>query len=176
MCQLREVSSITWSLVLLGVFIIETKNWRGIIGSDEKDKLTWNGKSLKTDYVKICIGRMMATKERVQVLAPGVDPFFQAVMVFSSAWVNAKIGTTGRVHCIRDDRLLKYIDDGKSRNKLSTKEVKMIAQAFASLAWIDPAFRAGAEMSAEGKAATENGTASLPQNQNGPVLELQKSQ
>jgi hypothetical protein len=35
-----------------GVFVIETKNWRGIIGSDGNDELTWNGKALKTAYVK----------------------------------------------------------------------------------------------------------------------------
>jgi len=55
----------------------------------------------------------MGTKEQVAVLAPGVDPFFEAVFAFTSAWVEAKFGTTGWADCIRDDRLFKYIVDSK---------------------------------------------------------------
>ena len=78
-----------------GVFVIETKNWRGIVGADGKGELTLNGKPVQKPHVKRFVGRVMATKDRVQVLAPGVDPFFKAVMVFTSAWVDAKFGTTG---------------------------------------------------------------------------------
>jgi len=127
-----------------GVFVIETKNWRGMIGADGKGELTWNGKALKTAYVKKFVGRMMGTKERVQVLAPGVDMFFQAVMVFTSAWVDAKFGTTGCAHCIRDDRLLKYLFDSKWGKRLLAQEVRVIAKAFSSLARMDPDFCAKA--------------------------------
>jgi hypothetical protein len=123
-----------------GVFVIETKNWRGIIGSNAKDELTWNGKPLKTAYVKQCVGRMMEARDRIQVLAPGVNLFFQAVMVFTSAWVDAKFGSTGPAHCIRDDRLLRYIVDDKRGRKLSAVEVAVVAHAFASLAQMDPDF------------------------------------
>ena len=56
----------------------------------------------------------MATKERVQVLAPGVDLFFKAVIVFTSAWVDAKFRTTGLADCISDNQLVKHIVDSKS--------------------------------------------------------------
>jgi hypothetical protein len=36
----------------------------------------------------------MKTRERVLALAPGVNPFFQAVFVFTYAWVEAKFKAT----------------------------------------------------------------------------------
>jgi hypothetical protein len=134
-----------------GVFVVETKNWRGIIGADGKGELTWNGKALKTAYVKKFVGRMMGTRERVTVLAPGPDPFFKAVFVFTSAWVDAKFGSTGRADCICDDRLLKYIIDNKSGQGLSAEEVDAVARAFSSLARMDPDFSARAEVMPDAK-------------------------
>jgi hypothetical protein len=134
-----------------GVFVIETKNCRGMVGADGKGELTLNGKPATKAHVKRFVSRMMATKERVQVLAPGVDPFFRAVMVFSSAWVDADFGTTGKAHCIRDDRLLNYIADDKWGRRLSAEDVAVIAHAFASLARMDPDFCAKAEPGPGGK-------------------------
>ena len=136
-----------------GVFVIETKNCRGVIGADGNGELTLNGKPATKAHVKRFVGRMMATKERVQVLAPGLDPFFQAVMVFTSAWVNANFGTTGMAHCIRDDRLLSYILDEKWAKRLSLEQVAVIGQAFASLARMEPGFSAKAELARERKPA-----------------------
>lgn len=128
-----------------GVFVIETKNWRGIIDADGKGELTWNGKGLKTTYVKKFLARVMEGRERVQVLAPGLDVYFKGLIVFTSAWVGAKFGTTGRAYCIRDDRLVKHIVDNKPDKRLSAQEVELIAHAFASLARMDPDFCAKAQ-------------------------------
>jgi hypothetical protein len=128
-----------------GVFLIETKDWRGIVGSDGKGELTLNGKPLPKPHVKRFVGRVMGTKERIQVLAPGVDPFFKAVMVFTSAWVDAKFRTTGWADCISDNQLMKHIVESKSGKRLSAEEVAVIAQAFSSLARMDPDFCAKAE-------------------------------
>ena len=136
-----------------GVFVIETKNCRGMIGADGKGELTLNGKPAAKAHVKRFVSRMMETKERVQVLAPRVDPFFQAVMVFTSAWVGANFGTTGKAHCIRDDRLLSYILDEKWSKKLSVKDVALIGQALASLARMEPVFNGKAESAPNSKTA-----------------------
>jgi len=73
-----------------------------------------------------------------------VDPFFKAVIVFTSAWVDAKLGTTGKAHCLRDDRLSGYIVDNEPVKKLSVEDVASLARAFASLARADEDFRAQA--------------------------------
>lgn len=142
-----------------GVFVIETKNCRGMIGADGKGELTLNGKPATKAHVKRFVGRMMETRERVQVLAPSVDPFFQAVIVFTSAWVDANFGSTGRAHCIRDDRLLSYILDEKCGKRLSSKEVAVIGRAFASLARMDPDFCAKEEPVPDGKTANADACA-----------------
>ena len=72
----------------------------------------------------------MGTRERVRVLAPGVEPYSKAVIVFTSAWVEAKFRSTGWADCIRDDRLLKYIVDSKFGKRLSAEEVDAVAHAF----------------------------------------------
>ena len=140
-----------------GVFVIETKNCRGKIGADEQGELTLNGMPATTACVKKFVSRVMATKERVQVLAPGVDPFFQAVMVFTSAWVDAKFGSTGWAYCIRDDRLVKHIVDNKPSRRLSAVEVAVLAHAFASLAQMDPDFCIKARPALNGKRAGASG-------------------
>lgn len=79
-----------------GVFLIKAMDCRGIIGADGEGEMTLNGKPAATAHVKKFIGSVLATKERVRVLAPGVEPFFKAVMVFTSARVEVKFGATGR--------------------------------------------------------------------------------
>jgi hypothetical protein len=159
-CVVNDVSTPTGNLdhVVVGptgVFVIETKNCRGVIGADGKGELTLNGKPSKKRHASRLVGRMMGARDRVLVLAPGVDPFFNAVMVFTSAWVDAKFGTTGKAYCLRDDRLAGYIVDHKPGKKLSAEDVASIAQAFASLARIDPDFRAQtARASGEGSEAS----------------------
>jgi hypothetical protein len=92
--------------------------------------------------------------ERVAVLAPGVDPFFKAVFVFTSAWVEAKVRSTGWADCITDDRLFKYIVDSKFGKQLSADGVDSVAHAFSSLARTDPDFSGRAEVVSDAKRAT----------------------
>src|SRR6266436_2704077 len=80
--------------------------------------------------------------------------FFKAVFVFTSAWVDAKFGTTGWADCIREDRLLKYIVDSKFGKRLSAEEVDSVARAFSSLARMDPDFSARAEVASDARRAS----------------------
>ena len=120
-----------------GVFALDTKNWRGVVSADGKGEVLINGRFEKP-YIRQFVGRVMGIKDRVKALAPGVDPYIQAVFVFTSARVDANWGTTGNVHCIRDDQLHDYIVESKKGKRLTPKEV--IARAFAALARMDPHF------------------------------------
>jgi hypothetical protein len=140
-----------------GVFVIETKACRGIIGADGKGELTLNGKPARKAHVNRLVGRMMETRDRIQVLAPGADHFFQAVIVFTSAWVEAKFGTTGRAYCISDDRLVRHILENKPSRRLSALEVAVLAHAFASLAQMDPDFCTKAQPALNGKKTAASG-------------------
>ncbi len=98
------------------------------------------GGGLKAPSVKGLVRRTMETRERVLALAPEVEVFFQAVLVFTSAWVEARFGTTGRAHCDRDDGLRTYLLDEKGRRKLSRAEVEVLARAFSCSARMHPEF------------------------------------
>ena len=123
-----------------GVFLLDTKNWRGVVSADNQGELLCNGKPLDKSYVRQFVRRVMGIKDKVKSLATGLDPYFQAVFVFTSARVEADWGRTGSLHCIRDEQLHGYIVESKRGKKLTSGEVDRIAQAFLGLAHMDSDF------------------------------------
>lgn len=140
-----------------GVFLLDTKNWRGVVTADGKGELLSNGKPTDKPLVAQFMGRLMGIKDTVRTLAPGLDPYFQAVFVFPSARVDANWGTTGKVHCIRDDQLFDYIVGSKWGKKLTEGEVQRIAQAFLALAHMDTDFGASTGSTGQPNAAEVRG-------------------
>jgi hypothetical protein len=123
-----------------GVYILDTKAWRGVVEADGKGELLLNGQQTDKNCVRQFVGRMMGIKEKVLTLAPGMDAHFNAVFVFTAARVNARWGTTSRVNCITDDQLFNYIVESDYGKKLKPEEVSRIAQAFLGLAHMDKEF------------------------------------
>jgi len=130
-----------------GVFLIDTKNWRGVVSADGKGELLNNNKPTDKPHVKQFTGRIMGMKEQVRSLSGGLDPYFQGVFAFPSARVDANFGSTGYVHCVRDDRLFDYIVESPLGKKLNKTEVEKIAQAFLALASMDKKFKPTASTS-----------------------------
>jgi len=123
-----------------GVFIIETKNWRGVVAADGNEELMLNGKPTDKRCVSQLIGRMMGTRDEIKLLAPDLNPYFLALFVFTSARVDANWGTTGKALCLRDNQLFDFIVDEKRNKKLTRQEVDILAQAFLKLARKDAGF------------------------------------
>lgn len=127
-----------------GVFVLDTKNWRGVVAADGKGELLLNGQPTDKPFIRQFVGRMLGIRDKVKTLAPGLDPFYQAMFVFTAARVEAKWGTTGGLHCITDDQLHRYIVEKDFGKKLKAEEVQQIAQAFLGLAHMDREFGASA--------------------------------
>ncbi len=127
-----------------GVFLIDTKNWRGVVSANVKGELLHNGKPTDKPYINQFTGRIMGLKKQVQMLAGGLDPYFQGIFVFPSARVEADFGKTGWVHCICDERLYGYIVESPHGKKLQNDEIDKIAQAFVALARMDKDFESNA--------------------------------
>ena len=123
-----------------GVFVLDAKAWRGVVTADGHGELLQNGKPTDKPYVRLFVGRMMGIRERVLMLAPGMEVHFNAVFVFTAARVEAKWGTTARLNCITDEQLYDYIAEKDFGKKLSAEEVGRIAQAFLGLAHMDKEF------------------------------------
>ncbi len=122
-----------------GVYVIDTKNWRGIVTADGNGELLLNGKPTQKPEVKNSVRTVMRIKEKINVLC-NIDSYIQGVLAFPSAYVDAKWGTTGNVHCIRDEQLYDYIVENKNPNKLNKKEIELISKAFSQLARMDSGF------------------------------------
>ena len=123
-----------------GVFVLETKNWRGVVDSDGNGELLLNGKKTDKDFVRQFVGRMMRIREKVQMLAHDKERHYQAALVFTAAWVDAKWGDTRAAQCIRDEQLFDYIVEKKVDKGLRKDDIKRLAQAFLSLAQMDEDF------------------------------------
>jgi hypothetical protein len=112
-----------------GVFAIDTKTWKGTVTADGKGELLINGCATEKHAIKSFVSRVMVVKDTIQI-----DRYIKAVFVFTSARVDANWGTTGAVHCIREDQLRDYILNNKPLGgTLSRTETKTFARAFKSL-------------------------------------------
>ena len=59
-----------------GVFVLDTKNWRGVVTPDSKGELLLNGRKLEKDFVRQLVGRMLGVRDKVRLLAPGAQTHF----------------------------------------------------------------------------------------------------
>lgn len=135
-----------------GVYVLDAKNHRGVINVDGKGGLLQNGKFNDKLNIKKCVGRMMSIKEKVLILVATKDfpvqqnaPFFQALFVFTSAWVEPIWGKTGAVDCMTEDQLYKYIVEKDFGTRLKPEQVNIIARAFAQLAHMEVNFTENAK-------------------------------
>lgn len=117
-----------------GVFILDAKNWRGMVQADGRGELLLNGRRMDKPYIRQFVGRLMGVKTRICELSPGTDDFFRGVFVFTAASVDRIWGKTGNVYCMREDQLWDYIVESKRGKTLNKAEVENIAQAFLQLA------------------------------------------
>ena len=123
-----------------GVFILDSKSWRGVVAADGKGELLLNGKPTDKPLVRQFIGRMMGIRDKVKLIASGPEVFYEAVFVFTAARVEANWGKTSSVNCIRDDQLHEYIMEKNFGEGLETHLAERIAQAFLAVARMDKDF------------------------------------
>ncbi|MBV9010145.1 MAG: NERD domain-containing protein [Verrucomicrobia bacterium] len=122
-----------------GLFAIETKNWRGVVAADGAGELLTNGSSCSTAEIRKLLRRTMLVREQVMSLT-GRDVYMRAVMVFPRARVEAAFGSTGKVHCVTDERLCSYIEEPAFSQKLRSCDVDQICRALEGIARMEPAF------------------------------------
>ena len=128
-----------------GVFILETKNWKGTITADGKGGILYNKASPGKSPIKPLIARMMNVRDKLKTLCDaGEDlPYFNALLVFPSARVEARWGQTGKALCITDEQIRRRVVDASPERKLNTQEIERLSQAFRALATMDKEFPSG---------------------------------
>jgi hypothetical protein len=128
-----------------GVFILETKNWRGTIKADGNDDILLNDAPTRKPTVNPLVARIMDVRKNIETL-PAAErdlPYFHALLVFTSAWVEARWGRTGAARCITDDQIWRCIVEEKPERKLTSKEIDWLSQAFITVAATDKEYTNG---------------------------------
>lgn len=125
-----------------GVFLLDAKNWRGVVTADESGELLLNNRPTDKPYVRQYVGRVMQVRTEVVRRAPETTAYFNAVFVFTAARIEAKWGSTGKVCCVTDGELQKYLVTKECGKELKPVEVEAIARAFLDLAKLDKGFAA----------------------------------
>jgi hypothetical protein len=123
-----------------GVFLIDAKNWRGVVSSNGSGELLLNGRPTTKPEVRNFVSRVMNIRQHIKALAPQTDTFFHSLFAFTAARVEAKWGTSGKVHCVCDDQLFDYIVEKNFGKCLTSEEATSVAQAFLGLAHMDRDF------------------------------------
>ena len=125
-----------------GIFVIDTKNWRGVITPDGRGEVLCNGKSTGRGEVAALLRSIVSLRGKINVLTHRED-FIQGLIAFPLARVEARWGTTRNVHCLTDDRILDYIQRYNFSRRLKKEEIELIEKAFQAIAGmgkgLDPA-------------------------------------
>lgn len=117
-----------------GVFVIETKNWKGLVEPDGKGDVLINGQSPKKSMVNPIVAKTMKIRERIAAVREIQDisafHYFKAVIVFPSAYVQPCWNKTGNADCVTLEMLLEYIESRPASKAIPTAEVEKLAEAF----------------------------------------------
>lgn len=123
-----------------GVFVIDTKNWRGTVSADGRGELLLNGKPTDKPETGNFQARIMEIRKRFLSLCTLDDIYFQAVFVFPVAYVEAPWGSTRHVNCMTDERIVDYIENQRPKAKLNSSFIEKCAHGFKALASLDKGF------------------------------------
>ena len=81
-----------------GIFVIDTKNWKGTVSANGKGELSHNGKPTNKPEIGNFLARTMEIRKRFLTLCDLEEIYFQAVFVFPIAYVEAPWGSTRQVN------------------------------------------------------------------------------
>ena len=122
-----------------GVYVIDVKNWKGTVKADGKGELVVNEKPPDKPTIKNMLGAVMDFQSKVKVLTEK-DYFVRGLIVFPIAYVEADFGSTRHIHCLRDERLVDYLQNKTFAQSLSSNDIETITRATLQLAGMDKRF------------------------------------
>ena len=125
-----------------GVYIIETRDWRGLITADGQGDILCNGNLPPKPLVRTLLDRILNVRDQVAGLyagrQPGTEmPLFKGMIVFPAAWVEARLGTTGSAFCLNENQVYDFIVGNKWNDELDPSQIKRLVRAFLALAKSD---------------------------------------
>lgn len=116
-----------------GVYLLNTKNWRGTVSADATGEILLNGRKTDKPEVRNLERAAMDLHKKLQGLCE-TDYFVRGVMVFVHSKVNADFTTTKHVHCLAEDHLLDYLENKRFAGRLTAHDVHRIKDAVLKIA------------------------------------------
>ncbi len=117
-----------------GVFVLSTKNWKGLVSSDGNGELLWNKYPLDEPEVRNFAEMVDKIKQNVKLLTHHVPAEFQAVFVFTAATLEVGLHATPRVQCIPEGQLKSHVLGYRSAQELNNEAVEEIAHNLLKIA------------------------------------------
>jgi len=117
-----------------GVFVISTKNWKGLVSGDGNGELLWNRYPLDEPEVRNFAETVGKIRDNVKLLTNRVPQDFHAVFVFTAANLQVEPQATPRVHCIPETQLRPHLLSAKANHELDHDSVEEIAQSLLKIA------------------------------------------
>jgi len=125
-----------------GIYVIDVKNWNGTVKGDGEGELLWNGRPPDKPAIKNMLRAVMDFQNKVKALTEK-DYFVRGLIVFPIAYVEADFGSTRQIHCLRDERLIDYIQNKTFARTLNGNDIDQIMRATLQLAGMDKRFATG---------------------------------
>jgi hypothetical protein len=122
-----------------GVYVVDTKNWKGRVSANGSGELLQNGKPCERPTIKITLRAVMDFQSKLKALVEK-EHFVRGLLVFPMAYVEANFGSTKQIHCLRDDQLVDYIQNQTFSARLEPEDIKRIKRATLQLANMDEGF------------------------------------
>lgn len=110
-----------------GIFFIDTKNWKGTVTA-EKGELLCNGQPTSHKEIRNLedkIHRIMTILEN----QCKHKPYFRGILAFPYTRVDVNWGDTGKIHCMRKEKLQPYIAKKQTAKQLDQTQVHDILEA-----------------------------------------------
>jgi len=139
--DLRTVSGNIDHVVIAptGIFVIDTRNWRGVVTPDGRGELLCNGKTSGRNEVKKLLLSITSLREKINLLTRRED-FIQGILAFPLARVEARWGATRNAHCLTDEGIPDYIRKYNFSCRLKKGEIELIEKAFHALSGLESGF------------------------------------
>ena len=115
-----------------GVFVLETKDWRGMVVLSGQGILTLDGKHDQTPAANITLGLAKNIEVKIAALS-NINTFVQAVMVFPHASVHIMPGTRSNLTVQRLDRLVDYVSKPVPARQLTPLQAETIIRDLQAL-------------------------------------------
>ena len=98
-----------------------------------------NGKPPDKAAIKNMLGPVMDFQNKLKALTEN-DYFVRGLLVFPSTYVEADFGSTRHIHCLRDDRVVDYIQNKTFAQTLNGDHIDRVTTGTLQLAGMDKRF------------------------------------